>query len=336
MNARAIGNELRRMFPTNWKMRRGYRLPSDYVGQPYYIAWSGAPRPAGEGWNEASFYDDGVLKLGAYRNPVQISQYAFTQYALAYDGHAIARARFIAQADWLASAQRPDGGYAYPIPLPAYNAQPGWLSGMAQGEAASVLLRAFSLTADTRYRDAGVRALAPLLHDVREGGASFLRDGAVFFEEVAAAPECHILNGHIYAAFAVWEYARFGIGGRDLAALHADALRTLRQWIGAYDAGGWSCYDLAIDDEGRRHYAPLWYHHFHIAQLRVYAAMTQTPAFAMMADRWEDALDDSAVRARVWKYNARSLVRSLRRRVTRASVVAFEPIRDVTAPAVRS
>lgn len=329
MNARAIASELRRMFPVTWAMRRGFRLPSEYVGQPYYIAWSGAPRPAGEGWNEAGFYDDGVLKLGSYRNPVQISQFAFTQYALAYDGNATARARFIAQAEWLARAQRPDGSYPYPIDVPAYNARAGWVSGMAQGEAASVLLRAFSLTCDTRFRDAGVRALAPLLRDVRDGGASFLRDGAVFFEEVAVAPECHILNGHLYAAFAVWEYTRFGLGGPELAALHNDALRTLIRWLPAYDVDGWSCYDLAVDDERRRHYAPLWYHHFHIAQLRVYAAMTDTPSFGAMSDRWRNALDDPKVRARVWKYNAQSLARSLRRRVTRRTVVSFSPMPSI-------
>lgn len=336
MTPQQIGNELRRMFPVSWRMSRSYRLPSDYIGQPYYIAWSGAPRPKGEGWNEATFYDDGVLKIGAYRNPVQISQYALTQYALAYDGHAMARARFLAQADWLVSAQRLDGGYEYPIPLAAYNAKPGWLSGMAQGEAASVLLRAFSLTKDVRYRDAGLRALAPLRRDVRQGGASFLRDGAVFFEEVAATPECHILNGHIYAAFAVWEYVRFGLGDADLALLHAGAVRTLQRWLPAFDAGGWSCYDLAIDDEGRRHYAPLWYHHFHIAQLRVYAVMTATPQFAAMAERWCNALDRTDVRARVWRYNAKSLARSFRRRVTHANVVAFAPMPELTAQTART
>lgn len=325
MKIQHVASELRRMFPVSWRMSRSWRLPSDHVGQPYYIAWSGAPRPKGEGWNEASFYDDGVLKLGTYRNPVQISQYALTQYALAYDGHATARARFLAQAEWLVSAQRGDGGYPYPIAAPAYNANPGWLSGMAQGEAASVLLRAYSLTHDVRYRDAGLRALSPLRRDVRDGGASLLRDGAVFFEEVAASPECHILNGHVYAAFAVWEYVRFGMGDDELTALHAGAVRTLKRWLPAYDAGGWSCYDLAIDDEGRRHYAPLWYHQFHIAQLRVYAVMTSEPQFAAMAERWHDALDRCEVRMRVWSYNAKSLLRSLRRRVTRGSVVAFAP-----------
>ncbi len=324
------------MFPLSWRMSRSYRLPSDYVGQPYYIAWSGAPRPKGEGWNEATFHDDGVLKLGSYRNPVQIAQFALTQYALAYDGHHMARARFLAQADWLIEAQRLDGGYPYPIALPAYNAAPGWLSGMAQGEAASVLLRAYSLTQDPRYRDAGLRALAPLRRDVRDGGASFLRDGAVFFEEVAAQPECHILNGHLYAAFAVWEYVRFGLGDEDLAHLHANAVETLKRWLPAYDAGGWSCYDLAIDDAGRRHYAPLWYHHFHIAQLRIYALMTATPAFAAMAERWNEALERNDVRARVWRYNAKSLLRSLRRRVTHGSVVAFAPLPGATAPPVRT
>lgn len=328
---RAILGELQRMFPLDWTMRRGYRLPSGQLGERYYIQWSGAPRPAGEGWDAAGFDDDGVIRLGNYRNTVHIAQYALTQYEDAAYGDRAARDRFIAQARWLVASQRDDGGYPYPIELPAYNAPRGWISAMAQGEAASVLLRAFALTEDTRYRDAGVHALLPLGRDVSEGGASYLRDRDVFFEEVAAEPACHILNGHLYAAFALWEYVRHGIAGEHLTALHHGALRTVERWLPAYDADGWSCYDLAVDASGRRHYAPLWYHQFHIAQLRVFAAMTGSTRCAHMAEHWYMALSRRDVRARVWQYGAGSLVRAFERRLRRAPLRSFEPIQLASA-----
>ena len=326
MKASAIYNELRRMFPVNWEMSRAYRLPTGNVSQPYYIAWSAAPRPRGEGWSHAFFDENGVLITNGFHNPVSISQFALYHYARGVAGDGISRARFIAQADHLVRAQRSDGAYPYPKPLPAYGAPSGWLSGMAQGEVASVLLRAFALTGAQHYRNYALAALQPLCVDVSEGGASYLRNGNVFFEEVATLNPCHILNGHLYAAFAMWEFSHFGIGGDAIRALHHDAVHTLERWIPQYDALGWSYYDLAVDGAGRRHQAPLWYHQFHIAQLRVYAAMTGRELFAKIADRWQGALDRRDVRARVWRYAAESLVNGLRRRATRAPVTAFSPL----------
>ncbi|MGB6984954.1 MAG: D-glucuronyl C5-epimerase family protein [Candidatus Aquilonibacter sp.] len=325
MNPRAAYNELRRMFPTSWSMTRQYRLPTDDPGQPYFIAWNPGPRPAGEGWNEATFDDDGLFTLGAYRNPVTISQFALTQHALAQRGHAQARVYFLSQAEWLMRAQRDDGAIPYPVDSPIYGAKSGWISGMAQGEVASVLLRAFIATGDSRFRDAGVQALAPLARDVRDGGASYIDGRDVFFEEVASARPHHILNGHIYAAFALWEYTRFGLADETLRALHHDAVRTLESWLSAFDADGWSCYDLATDDEGRRHYARLWYHQFHIAQLRVYAAMTERDEFERMARRWHDAMLSRDVQRRVWRYHVQTLIRSARRRVIREAPAPLVP-----------
>ena len=325
MSARPVTGELQRIFPLRWRMTREYRLPQGVLGEPYFISWDPSPYPTGEGWNGIAFHDDGVININTFRNPVQIAQYALYQYRFATNGDGTARERFLAQARYLASAQRPDGGYEYPIALPAYNAKPGFLSGMPQGEAASVLIRAYALTKDETLLSAGLRALGPLRRDVREGGASYLRDGAVCFEEVAAEPLCHILNGHLYAAFGVWEYIKHGFADDALKKLHDNAIDTLDRWIERYDVDGWSCYDLAADNAGRLHLAPLWYHQFHIAQLHIYTAMTGNDRFAAVAERWSLAMKRLDVRARVWQYGAGSLARSLRRRITGASVSHFIP-----------
>lgn len=325
MNARSLLSELRRMFPLQWEMTRGYRLPTRELGEPYFISWSPAPRPVGEGWDNAPFATDGVIDINTFRNPVQIAQYALYQYALAHAGDDAARERFLAQARYLASAQRDDGGYEYPISLPAYSAKPGFLSCMPQGEVASVLLRAFALTRGEHFLERGLRSLAPLRRDLADGGASYVRGGDTFYEEVAAEPACHILNGHLYADFGVWEYVTHGFADDDLVRLHRDAVETLDRWIERFDADGWSCYDLAVDDDGRRHFAPLWYHQFHIAQLRVYSAMTGNEKFGAIAERWNRALNDAGVRGSVWAYNAGSLARAVRRRVQRRPVAAFRP-----------
>lgn len=326
MNFTDITNELRRMFPVHWEMQRKYRLPTSDPAQPYYIAWNPGPPPQGESWTGAPFDPNGVLLTGDIYYPVRIAQFALHTYTQALRGDARARARFLAQARYLRDAQDSGGGYRYPMDLPAYGAASGWLSGMAQGEAASVLLRASRLTGDAAFLRAARSALRPLEKDVTEGGASSLRDGEVFFEEVATLQPCHILNGHLYAAFAVWEFVRFFSADAALVDLHERAVATLARWLPRFDVDGWSTYDLAIDDGGRRHFASLWYHHFHIAQLRVYSVMTGVASFGAMADRWNDALHNGNVRASVWRYNAQSLTRAVRRRARRKPAGRFTPM----------
>jgi hypothetical protein len=205
---------------------------------------------------------------------------------------------------------------------------------MAQGQAASVLIRAYALTRNEEYLAAGERALSPLFSPIERGGASYIANGDLFFEEAAVEPACHILNGHLYAAFAVWEYARY-VNADRYGALHRDALGTLERWLPAYDINGWSCYDLAVDSAGRRHLAPLWYHHFHIAQLRVFAAMTSNAPFRQRAERWNDALARTPVRAQLWSYHAQSVFRGIARRIAREGVRPLQPLPAFTAGAAR-
>jgi len=302
----SIGLALQRMFPLRWERRRTFRLPTGAPLEPYPIEWSAGPPPEGEGWEAQAFDAAGVLLIDGRYNPVDIAQFALTCFQRRPQ-------TFLKQADFLRDAQRLDGGYPYEIALPPYGAASGWLSAMAQGEAASVLLRAFWTTDDRRYADAALRALEPLLRDVRDGGVSFLRGNDVFFEEVAVDPH-HILNGHLFAAFGLWEAIRAGVADAPLIALHDRAVDTLLRWLPDFDSGGWSCYDLAVDERGERHLAPLGYHHFHIAQLRVYAVMTGRAAFAKQADRWEAALREKSVRRRVWSYGAYWLLNAIQRK----------------------
>ncbi len=154
---------------------------------------------------------------------------------------------------------------------------------MAQGSAASVLFRAYALTGCGDYRDVALQTLAPLQTDISDGGASLIRGDVVFFEEVSAQP-CHILNGHLFAAFAVWEACQFAHVSPKLHRLHERAVETLLRWLPLYDAQGWSYYQFAARDDDERDYAPILYHQAHIAQLYVYTAMTQREAFRSMAD----------------------------------------------------
>lgn len=294
---REAAMEAQRLLPLRWDMMRRYRLPGNDIAQPYYLSWDPGNELFGERWTE--FDESGILRNGGYYNAVSIAQYALHCYELLCGGDAGSREPFLKHAEYLLRAQRGDGMYVYENAFPQYGVRPGWYSCMAQGEASSVLLRAYALTSDFRYLDGALRALEPLERDVSADGASIVRGDVVFFEEIAQQP-CHILNGHLYAAFAVWEMCAFGFAPQSLRDLHEASIRTLLRWLPQYDARGWSYYQLAARAGGERHFATLFYHQTHIAQLDIYAAMTGRPEFRDMSRRWRAGLHNLGVRARVW------------------------------------
>lgn len=326
LRLKGVAIETQRLLPFSVRMRRRYRMPGSDPTGPYYLITEPGNGVFGEHWNE--FDEGGILRNGGHYNPVSIAHYALHCYDRFYAGDRLARDPFIRHADYLLRAKGDDGLYAYDFPYSQYGIERGWHSGMAQGEAASVFLRAYAVTSRRRYIDAAMHVLEPLQHDVSEGGTSLLRDGVAFFEEIAEAP-CHILNGHLCAAFGVWDICRAGFASPPLRAIHEAAIRTLRLWLPRFDANGWSYYQLAARD-GERHYATYFYHETHIAQLDVYAEMTGCDEFRAMSRRWYAALGDMRVRARVWADIGDWALRSVRRRLSaRAapwrSIVLDEP-----------
>lgn len=303
--------ETQRLIPLSWCMRRPYRLPRGDPAGPYYLVFIPGGGAFGERWVE--FDDRGVLRNGGYYQPVSIAHYALHCYDRLYAGDENAREPFMRHVEYLLNAKSEDGLYAYDVPNSAYGIGRGWHSCMAQGEAASVFLRAHSLTSQRRYIDAALHVLEPLQRDVSEGGTSLLRDRVAFFEEIAEAP-CHILNGHLIAAFAVWEMCRAGFAPSRLRAIHDAAICTLRRWLPRFDAKGWSYYQLAAR-EGERHFATFFYHQTHIAQLDVYADMTGCEEFRTMSRRWFAGLRDMRVRARVLTDIGDWALRAVRRRL---------------------
>lgn len=322
---------LRSFFPTDWAMKRRFRLPTAELDQPYYIYYPSGLEPD-RPWPEVSFDAAGVVTTAEGYNPVTIAQYALYSYERLLRSVPGSKEAFFSQVRYLRDIQRVDGAYPYRTGYPEYGVQPGFLSAMAQGTAASALIRAFAIGGDSSYREAAAGALEPLKADVRQGGVSFIRDGEVFFEEVASDQPCHILNGHLFAAFGIWDVARFGLADDELLSLHAGAVETLLRWLPYYDAAGWSYYQLAVRDENVRHLAHISYHQLHVAQLYVYAGMTGREEFATTALRWSGALGRFPVRARVWFDSTAWLLETTR---ARAGLARRGPWRPMSLPSPR-
>ncbi len=195
------------------------------------------------------------------------------------------RQAFMTQARWLVAHQvqlaDDAGGWPMPFSVSDYNASAPWLSALTQGNAISVLVRAYRLTHEEVFVQVARRAIRTFELDIRDGGVSTsIGEDGVFFEEVAVYPTSHILNGYILALFGLYDYVDVTNDTR-IAALIRRSLATLHTLIEKYDTGYWSRYDLLYTLPATR-----FYHALHITLFEALARYSGCKHCAALAARW--------------------------------------------------
>ncbi|HLW03727.1 MAG TPA: D-glucuronyl C5-epimerase family protein [Ktedonobacterales bacterium] len=222
----------------------------------------------------------------AVYHPSTIAQYALAHWnAYLADGAAAHLQSFLTQARWLVAHERriadDAGGWPMPFPQRDYAAPVGWLSALTQGNAISVLVRAYRLTGESAFLQAARRAVRTFELDVLEGGVSVtVGTCGVFFEEVAVYPAAHILNGFILALFGLYDYVEVTQDSH-VASLIDESLLTLHLLIDEFDAGYWTRYDLL-----HRRLVPHFYQHLHATLLAALARKSGCIHCSALAERW--------------------------------------------------
>jgi heparosan-N-sulfate-glucuronate 5-epimerase len=167
-------------------------------------------------------------------------------------------ASFLQIADWATNSQDENGGWETWSLLGITGALP--YSAMAQGEAMSVLVRAFSTTGEAAYLECARRALAPMLMPIERGGAGWIAPEGLILEEVPFKVPKTILNGWIFALYGLYDLA-IADDSQDARVALDNTLGALLARLHMYDAGFWSFYDTSGT------LASPFYHRLHIAQL---------------------------------------------------------------------
>jgi len=223
-------------------------------------------------------------------NPVTISQYGLHRYnQWSMDSGKADEKDFLKAASWLCrSAEKGPMGSAvwpYRFDIPLYGIKHPWISGMAQAEAISLLLRAHQHTGETVYLETARRAYAVLPLPVKDGGVlAAFPDGGILIEEYPSPRGITaVLNGLLFAIFGVLEYSSY-LEEADAGAFLRNLLDSLRANIERYDCGYWSSYDL--HDTGRL--SSRIYHRLHILQLTALSACVQEPWIETIRDRWDE------------------------------------------------
>jgi heparosan-N-sulfate-glucuronate 5-epimerase len=217
--------------------------------------------------------------------PADLAQLALGWWDCALAGDASAPAGFEAATALLESQGRERDGellWPYAVPVPKYDLEPPWCSALAQGQAASVFVRAHIRTGDERFAVAARQAIAPLLPESTSGLLAATADGVVP-EEAPSNPPSLILNGWIYALWGLWDVA-VGLGDRGCHAVFDASGRCLQRSIERYDVGWWSRYSLyphSLPD-----LAKPFYHRLHVDQLEVLYRLLGYRELLEAARRW--------------------------------------------------
>lgn len=251
---------------------------------------------------EAKLDADGVPMFlapdGTYHyHPVQLEQFALHLHSRHLRGEPLSPAFWIAL-DHLLSTQDGTGAFRYDFAIGVY--APGWASALAQGQALSVLGRAYMLRADQRYLTAGDQALEYLLMPVSLGG---VRDDLraldpslsryLFLQEWPAGPPNYTLNGFMFTGLGLYDWASLGlaIGRRspthEVAGLYfACSVQTISRVLTYYDVGGYSTYNLMHVIAGTDPAIAPYYHSVHLGLLQAYSTLTARPEFGAVERQW--------------------------------------------------
>lgn len=206
-------------------------------------------------------------------------------------------AHFYAAADWLVRRQEESGGW----PIQAIRRlssgmlelEPGWYSAMAQGQAMSVLTRAYATTGQQHYLDTALRAVGPFkVRAESRGVATTFLGKFVWYEEYPTVPSSFVLNGFIYSLFGLYDLKstcnNHGPGlCSDAGRLFADGMVSLKRMLPLFDTGSGTAYDLRHFSLGVAPNLARWdYHATHVNQLLYIATIDSDPIFTATAERW--------------------------------------------------
>ena len=207
-------------------------------------------------------------------------------------------------------------GHTFPL-------APRWISAMAQGQAASVLVRLHLATGEDRYADGALRVVEPLYVDTPDGGTRAYLDGGPWLEEYPTDPPSFVLNGGIFAMWGLYDVA-VGLGDDRARREWGLCAGTFHRNVHRWDTGHWSRYDL-FPHPFLVNVASLAYHALHMNQLRAMQRIAPDDRVAQVLARFEGYADSAALRARA--FAAKSAFRLAVPRNSRLARVWPGPVR---------
>jgi hypothetical protein len=247
------------------------------------------PLRAGTDLDERLAYLGRIRAVPAQTNPVTVIQLALGALQLRDPQQLPLVAAVV---EWLERSADDQGLLAYRFPMPhTFPLEAPWHSCLAQGEAASLLVRAAQLFDRSDLYALADRVVEPLL-DPNSSLVALTPEGPVL-QEYPTDPPAHVLNGWIAALFGLHDVAHAPRDATDATSRTADAFKagseTLAARLHLYRTPlSWSRYDLY--PHPLTNIASVAYHRLHVAQLQSLYSLARLETFAVTANGWERSL----------------------------------------------
>lgn len=170
-----------------------------------------------------------------------------------------------------------------------YGLKKGWVSGMYQGQAISLYLRAYQLTGDYSYLSTAEGIFNSFKYDYADGGFKRIDDkGYLWFEEYPTAKPSYVLNGFVYAMFGLLDLYRV-TGNIDAKVMWDECVRTVENNLYKYDVWYWSIYDQLKKELVSYYYQK----NVHIPLMQILHGLTGKEIFSYYAVKWEKNLNST-------------------------------------------
>lgn len=221
--------------------------------------------------------------VGIQYNPTRIAAYALANYNLYLkENNKDSLELFIRCANWFLNDKQ--GLYRYNFDWGELKS--GWISCMAQGEAISVLVRAYFETNEIKYLEQAIKASKVFNIKIEDGGVLSLLNNELFFEEYPSKMPTHTLNGFLYGLVGLMELQKFYPQINEEIKVQK-FIDTINNNINLWNTGNWSLYDLSVGKNNKRNYSTVQYHKIHITFLKYLLNEQYNDNLKKALDNWE-------------------------------------------------
>lgn len=205
-------------------------------------------------------------------NPATIAQYGLQQWSYyKIYGTASYLANAIKMADWLVANQDSATGewlYSFPINTGISTLNPPFGSSMSQGQAMSLLVRAYLATSNSKYLAAAEAATTSFTKPVSSGVGGLVDyfQGNPIYEGYPSTPPTHFLNAFMYSLIGLYDLSSYDSTADQL---YTQGIQSLDFILPYYDLGDISSYFLGHETKPPHHpFVSQEYHRYHVADLR--------------------------------------------------------------------
>lgn len=214
---------------------------------------------------------------------------------------------FLIQADWLVNNHvllEESAFWFIGYDMTEYNLTAPWSSGLVQGEAISVLLRANIISQNDKYLQTASKSLKSFLVSIEHNGFTrIIENHYRIFEEYPTNKINFVLNGYIFALYGLYDFILFN---KDNLAekLFTDGTELLIKKLNDFDLSYWSKYSLYYDPI--EYPSSYKYHALHIEMLNSLYYITSDSTFLDIINKWEKYRNSYIMRIKslVKKYSA--------------------------------